>query len=326
MMKRTISGMTGSGSLAHNRRDFIAENVNPNRVYLNICYRDENLKDVYKELFDESVERYNVGKRNDRKITNYYDKIQHGKQEKLFHEVIFQIGNNKDMAAETPEGDLAVKVLDEYMQDFQRRNPTLRVFCCYLHQDEATPHLHIDFLDLMVSPEGIKYNAKSNNQSRCFFLMFNDWWNEIIFDDKKNKFTRRDIVTYVANQDGGAHVDPELDESYATLTKMNSLGWTDYNGNKPLNNPAYQAIRTIANEVLYSIAISASGLKNRKKQKGKEFEMRIVDNFGRRYKWSKTEITCSLETMELVFQDKVEKRTLYIDEYKNGSKVEYVGP
>lgn len=140
MKKRTISGMTGAGSLAHNRRDFIAENVNPNRVYLNICYRDENLKDVYKELFDESVERYNVGKRNDRKITNYYDKIQHGKQEKLFHEVIFQIGNNKDMAAGTPEGDLAVKVLNEYMQDFQRRNPTLRVFCCYLHQDEATPH------------------------------------------------------------------------------------------------------------------------------------------------------------------------------------------
>ena len=72
MMKRTISGMTGTGSLAHNRRDFVAENVDPNRVYLNICYRDENLKDFYKELFDESVERYNVGKRNDRKITNYY--------------------------------------------------------------------------------------------------------------------------------------------------------------------------------------------------------------------------------------------------------------
>ena len=154
MMKRTISGMTGAGSLAHNRRDFIAENVNPNRVYLNICYRDENLKDVYKELFDESVERYNVGKRNDRKITNYYDKIQHGKQEKLFHEVIFQIGNNKDMAAGTPEGDLAVKVLNEYMQDFQRRNPTLRVFCCYLHQDEATPHLHIDFVPYVTGWKG----------------------------------------------------------------------------------------------------------------------------------------------------------------------------
>ena len=168
MMKRTISGMTGTGSLAHNRRDFIAENVNQNRVYLNICYRDENLKDVYKELFDESVERYNVGKRNDRKITNYYDKIQHGKQEKLFQEVIFQIGNNKDMAAGTPEGDLAVKVLDEYMQDFQRRNPTLRVFCCYLHQDEATPYLHMDFVPYVTGWKGKGMDTRVSLKSLGF--------------------------------------------------------------------------------------------------------------------------------------------------------------
>ncbi len=55
-MKRTISGMIGTGSLAHNRRDFIAENVDPDRVQLNICYRNENLKEVYKELFDDAVE------------------------------------------------------------------------------------------------------------------------------------------------------------------------------------------------------------------------------------------------------------------------------
>lgn len=41
---------------------------------------------------------------------------------------------------------LAAKVLDKYMQDFQRRNPTLRVFSAYLHMDEATPHLHTDFV------------------------------------------------------------------------------------------------------------------------------------------------------------------------------------
>ena len=76
----------------------------------------------------------------------YYEKIRQGKQEKLFHEVIFQIGNREDMAVGTEEGDLAVKVLDEYVKDFQKRNPTLRVFSCYLHQDEATPHLHIDFI------------------------------------------------------------------------------------------------------------------------------------------------------------------------------------
>ena len=153
-MKRTISGMIGAGSLAHNRRDFIAGNVDLDRVHLNICYQNENLKQVYRELFDESVERYNVGKRKDRQITNYYEKIRQGKQEKLFHEVIFQIGNCEDMAAGTPDGELAVKVLDEYIQDFQKRNPTLRVFSCYLHQDEATPHLHIDFVPYVTGWKG----------------------------------------------------------------------------------------------------------------------------------------------------------------------------
>ena len=153
-MKRTISGMIGAGSLAHNRRDFIAENVDPNRVHLNICYQNENLKEVYKELFDDSVERYNVGKRKDRQITNYYEKIRQGKQEKLFHEVIFQIGNCEDMAVGTPEGELAVKVLDEYVKDFEKRNPTLHVFSCYLHQDEATPHLHIDFVTYVTGRKG----------------------------------------------------------------------------------------------------------------------------------------------------------------------------
>ena len=117
MIKRTISGMIGKGSLAHNRREFFAENVEPDRVQLNICYQNENLKEVYKELFDDAVERYNLGKRKDRQITNYYDKIRQGKQEKLFHEAIFQIGNRENMA---------VKVLDEYVKDFQKRNPTLR--------------------------------------------------------------------------------------------------------------------------------------------------------------------------------------------------------
>ena len=153
-LKRTISGMIGTGSLAHNRREFIAENVDPNRVQLNICYQNENLKEVYKELFDEAVERYNIGKRKDRQITNYYEKIRQGKQEKLFHEVIFQIGNREDMAVGTAEGDLAVKILDEYVKDFQKRNATLRVFGCYLHQDEATPHLHIDFIPYVTDWKG----------------------------------------------------------------------------------------------------------------------------------------------------------------------------
>lgn len=110
-------------------------------------YCNENVKDVYHELFDEALAWYNEKQtRSDRRIDDYYEKIRSGKQEKPFHEIILQIGDKDNMGAKTENGQLAAKVLDKYMRDFQRRNPTLRVFNAYLHMDEATPHLHIDFV------------------------------------------------------------------------------------------------------------------------------------------------------------------------------------
>ncbi len=146
-MKRTISFMTGKGSVNHNSRKFHAKNTDPERSYLNIEYINENIEDVYHELFDEALARYNEKQsRKDRCIDNYYEKIRSGKQEKTFHEIILQIGDKDNMGAKTEDGQLAAKILNEYMQDFQQRNPTLRVFSAYLHMDEATPHLHIDFV------------------------------------------------------------------------------------------------------------------------------------------------------------------------------------
>ena len=146
-MERTISAMIGKGSVNHNTRAFTAKNVDKNRSADNVEFCQEDIKQVYHKLFDEARERYNAKqKRKDRMIDNYYEKIRRGKQEKLFHEVIFQIGNKDDMSSDTVEGETAAKILDEYMKDFQQRNPTLRVFNCYLHMDEATPHLHIDFV------------------------------------------------------------------------------------------------------------------------------------------------------------------------------------
>ena len=146
-MKRTISFMTGKGSVNHNSRKFHAKNTDPERSCLNVEYCNENVKDVYHELFDEALTRYNEKQtRSDRRIDDYYEKIRSGKQEKPFHEIILQIGDKDNMGAKTENGRLAEKVLDKYMRDFQRRNPTLRVFSAYLHMDEATPHLHIDFV------------------------------------------------------------------------------------------------------------------------------------------------------------------------------------
>lgn len=146
-MKRTISAMHGKGSLTHNRRDFIAENVDSSRTPLNVEYCNEDIRTVYHELFDDALARYNEKQtRKDRVIDDYYEKIRTGKQEKPFEELIIQIGNKDDMNASSQNGQLARQMLDEYMQSFQQRNPTLRVFSAHLHMDEATPHLHIDFI------------------------------------------------------------------------------------------------------------------------------------------------------------------------------------
>lgn len=98
-------------------------------------------------MFAEALEKYNAKQtRADRRIENYYEKIRNSKQEKPFHEIIMQIGDKDNMGAESENGLLAQKILDEYYRDFQERNPYLRVFSAHLHMDEATPHLHIDFV------------------------------------------------------------------------------------------------------------------------------------------------------------------------------------
>lgn len=139
--------MVGKGSLTHNSRAFKAENIKADFTRNNIEYCNENIKEVYHELFDEALERYNAKqKRSDRVIDNYYEKIRTCRQEKLFHEVILQIGNKDDMNVQSENGELSKSILDDFMREFQSRNPNLRVFSAHLHMNEETPHLHIDFV------------------------------------------------------------------------------------------------------------------------------------------------------------------------------------
>ena len=139
--------MSGDGVVAHNRRTYFAENVDPTRTHLNIEYCYTPIEQAYHELFDEALAEFNAKqKRKDRCIENYYEKIRDGKQEKTFYEVIFQIGNKDDMGAAGENAELAKTVLDKFYRSFLERNPQLHVFSAHLHMDEATPHLHIDFI------------------------------------------------------------------------------------------------------------------------------------------------------------------------------------
>ena len=143
----TISGMTGRGSIRHNNRSFSAANIDRSRTEQNVTYCNDDLKQVYHEIFDEALAAYNAKKKKTRdKITDYYEHIRQVKQEKLFHEAIFQIGNLEDCGCGSPGGERAAAALKEFAESFQERNPHLLVFNMVLHMDEATPHLHVDFI------------------------------------------------------------------------------------------------------------------------------------------------------------------------------------
>ena len=147
MYLSSISIELGKGVLKHNNRKFIAENVDRERTKNNVEYKNIPLEDAYHILFDEALERYNnKQKRADRKINNYLEHIQKSKQEKPFYEIIVQVGNREDMGIGSPNEAVAKRILEDYVRRFEERNPNLFVFNEVLHMDEATPHLHIDFI------------------------------------------------------------------------------------------------------------------------------------------------------------------------------------
>lgn len=146
-MKKTISIRIGKGSISHNNRKFVAKNVDEKRVKDNVVLCCDNLKDVYDDLFGAALAEYNAKqKRKDRCIENYLDHITNGKQEKPFYELVFQIGNKDDTPCGTPDAEIAANILREYYDDFLKHNPHIRVFNAVIHLDEATPHLHVDFV------------------------------------------------------------------------------------------------------------------------------------------------------------------------------------
>lgn len=88
------------------------------------------------------------------------------------------------------------------------------------------------------------------------YVFFPDWWNQVVIvDSLKARFTRRELVLALANKDGGAHVDSHLDDSYAELTRNNSVGWMMSDGinHKPMLDVELHSVRQIAYEMHNSI-------------------------------------------------------------------------
>ena len=148
-----VSMPQGKGSQLHNRRGYesigraIPDHIDQSRTHENVTLVDIPIKQAYDELFGEALAAYNAKQRRaDRKIASYYEHVKGLKTgEKLFYEDVVQWGSKDDFTNEKTR-QTAKKCLIEYVNGFEKRNPNIKLIGAYIHMDEASPHLHLDYI------------------------------------------------------------------------------------------------------------------------------------------------------------------------------------
>lgn len=166
------------GNFNHNRRtnSKVPENVDPTRTAFNKILIDKDIRQVYKEVFGEALAEYNANqvakKHPERQKKDYYSAVCHDKKTEPFREAVVQIGN-KDKQLPRWESN---EILQKFLKRFQENNPQLVVVGAYIHNDEATPHMHIDYVPVATYSKGLKTrvsNDKALNQMG--YKTWNDW-------------------------------------------------------------------------------------------------------------------------------------------------------
>lgn len=166
------------GNFNHNRRtnSKVPENVDPTRTAFNKILIDKDIRQVYKEVFGEALAEYNANqvakKHPERQKKDYYSAVCHDKKTEPFREAVVQIGN-KDKQLPRWESN---EILQKFLKQFQENNPQLVVVGAYIHNDEATPHMHIVYVPVATYSKGLKKrvsNDKALNQMG--YKTWNDW-------------------------------------------------------------------------------------------------------------------------------------------------------
>ena len=160
-MPKTISFHNGSNwSRGHNIRDERytdkQEHIDKALTEQNVTIRDVPVRQAYAEIFGQAVEEYNAKqKRSDRRITDYYDKIKQDKRKHPVYECIVQIGDRSD-TGNTAEQEK--QALIRFAEEWDKRNPNLRLVGAYIHCDEpdGTVHMHLDYIPVAECTRGMR--------------------------------------------------------------------------------------------------------------------------------------------------------------------------
>ena len=162
----SISMPQGRGNRQHNLRNYgegkLPSNVDASRTEQNIVWKDETTAHAYHRIFDDAVSEYNAKqKRKDRQIKDYRTHILNSKNgEKEFYEDVLQWGKQEDFIEHPEWRDIAKECLLEYIEGFEDRNPGLELIGAYIHMDEASPHMHFDYIPVA---EGYKTGVQKRN-------------------------------------------------------------------------------------------------------------------------------------------------------------------
>lgn len=159
-MQKSASLRKGRGDIRHNRRDIIAGSCYEDRIQDNVVLADYDIKDVYHILFDEVVEDYNATqKRSDRKIKDYYSKINNDKKTNPFHEVIVQVGSMDDRL----DRDEYISIYSKWLDRFEKENDKMKVFGAFMHFDEkGAPHMHVDYIPIATYNKGMALRVSND--------------------------------------------------------------------------------------------------------------------------------------------------------------------
>ncbi|MCR4697695.1 MAG: plasmid recombination protein [Lachnospiraceae bacterium] len=146
-------------SIEHNTREYILNgkewntdgHIDINRSHLNMTLSNTGLNNLVEELLKDDLEAYNEKQRlkhPDRVLS--LEKLQ-DKAKSVSKEVIFQVGNKEDQLS----NEEYIQLFKDIYDIFVKKNPTLRVFGAYVHFDETTPHMHLDFVPIKNEKKGL---------------------------------------------------------------------------------------------------------------------------------------------------------------------------
>lgn len=214
-MGYSMSITKGIGNQKHNLREQYKhpQNVDFERTKDNVVLQNDDMREAYHRIFDKAVEDYNAKqKRNDRKVKDYYSKIANSKKEKLFHELVVQVGNKDD----SPGHEKTNQIYRDFLELFKERNPQLKVVGAYIHNDESTPHMHIDYIPIAKYTRG--QALRISNDRAITQMGYKDWesWKDTLMRNLE-EISRNHSIERQVMHDNSRHLSVK---AYKDVQKM----------------------------------------------------------------------------------------------------------